>query len=173
MTACRYRKWNTGLVWIITRSPSNTAHSNVQCTEHTEVVYQVCSCWWLKGPVGKTLATYPSLRSCDSDSCLPSFPEWPSSNQGRENRQWWSVLLCWYLHGGWLNKVRTWNLLLLHFLSLKEEASGSYSENSEFGQKSKFLRHLCAHCTKGDAMAHRRLDDVIPVLRMLRSVHEW
>lgn len=63
--------------------------------------------------VGNTLATHSSHRYCDSDSCLPSFPEWPSSNQGRKNRQRWSVLLCWYLHGGWLNKVCTWNHLLL------------------------------------------------------------
>lgn len=27
MTACRYRKWNTGLIWVRTGSPTKTTHS--------------------------------------------------------------------------------------------------------------------------------------------------
>ena len=55
-----------------------------------------------KQPWETTLLWNPS---CKNDSCFPSFLERPSSDQGRQNCQRWSILLCWYLHGRWLNKV--------------------------------------------------------------------
>lgn len=63
METCRYRKRNTGLVWIRTTSPTNTEPSNVQCTGHTEVIYQdkVIRPWQHTLPWGTVIVTHVFL----------------------------------------------------------------------------------------------------------------
>lgn len=46
-----------------------------------------------------------NVVKCAATNHLHCFPEWPSPDQRREDREWWPVLLCWHLYGGWSHQV--------------------------------------------------------------------
>lgn len=55
-----------------------------------------------------SLCSADSLNFCwfmGNVTCCPLLSEWPPPHQRSKDSEWWSVILGWYLHGGWSHQV--------------------------------------------------------------------
>lgn len=122
MVDCRSKRWNSRIIWIKStceRLDAEQIHpvQRLSALSAQMSSVNVFSLDFQSKELGKPWQ--PTLLwnlDCENDRCSLFLLEWPSSYQGRQNRQWWPVLLCWYLHGRWPNQVCIQNPSLYLFL---------------------------------------------------------
>lgn len=74
---------------------------------------------WYAAPSSHSLTWASSVSVSSAADHLHCFPEWSSADQRSKDCEWWPVLLCRHLYGGWSHQVSALILLLAAYSHIK------------------------------------------------------